>query len=92
MCSVSKSIRWLALVFVLWLVSFVLAIAIGGAAIALQTLGPQRPSHGPGGVGVMPIGGAIDFLMVWLVLFGLCAPLSGVLVTLVYHHWRAKRQ
>ena len=92
MYSVSKSLRWLALVFVLWLVSFFLAVAIGSAVIALQVLGPQRPSHGPGGVGVMPIGGAIDFLIVWLVLFGICAPLSGVLVTLVYQHWRAKRQ
>jgi hypothetical protein len=92
MSFVQKSLRWLAVVFVLWLVSFFLTVAIGGAAIALQAIGPQRPSHGPGGVGVMPVGGAVDFLIVWLVLFGCGAPLSGVLVTLVYQHWRATRQ
>jgi len=92
MSFVHKSLRWLAAVFALWLVSFFLTVAIGGMAITLLELGPQRPSHGPGGVGVMPVGGALDFLIVWLVLFGICAPLSGVLVTLVYQHRRAKQQ
>jgi hypothetical protein len=80
-----KSFRWLALVCVLWLLSLLLTAAvIGAATIVLAALRPQRPAHGPGGVGVMPIGGFVDLVIFSLVMFGISAPLTGVLVTLLY--------